>query len=114
MYKEQYDKAVKSGKVMQVNYTLKTDWTQGETVIGKLESIGKVHFDETNSDCNTYLFDTDAGLIQMVLGAGVDMQADDIFNVGSAYAITFTGIKDISGGRRLKMYNIEYIPPETE
>ena len=106
-YIEDYERQKAEGKTHQVNYNLKTQWYEGETIVGKLVGIDTVHFDDNNIDRNAYLFDTDFGLMQTVLGAGIDAQADDIFTLGGVYAVTFDGKKEISGGRSINMYTVE-------
>jgi hypothetical protein len=100
-----YEEQAKKAKAEEVSYALKSNFGEGEVFIGKLEQIEKVHFQATNSDLNGYLFDTDAGRVQVVLGAGTDKLFP--LEPGDVYRITYQGKKAISGGKNMNLFKIE-------
>ena len=107
-----YYDAFKDAERKKVSVDLKTEWDVGEVLIGKLIDIREVVFPAKNgmieSTVNGYIFDTDEGLIQTTLGASIDLQQErsNILITGNVYEIIFIGEKDISGGKRLKQFNI--------
>ncbi len=68
--------------------------------------IKPVHFEETNNDVNGYVFDTDDGLQQFILGAAVDLQQETAMPVGRIYACTFKGKIEISKGRSMNIFDV--------
>lgn len=109
-YEEMYAKAKAKGMTEQLAYEIKNEWAEGELFVGRLKDMAPVHFTETNTDATGYLFETDKGLIQTTLGAGVDTQMDGKWVIGAVYAITYKGKKQLSGSRVLKLYDIELVP----
>jgi len=113
-YLQMYKEAHEAGELDDLVYELKTDWQEGDMLIGKLIDIKEVHFEETKSTLSGYVLETDTGLIQTVLGAGVDLQGADKFVIGQIYAITYKGKKDISGGKTLNIFRVQLIKVKTE
>lgn len=105
-YQEQYEKAVEDGTACEMVSEIKTEWEEGETIVGKLIDITTVHFEETGNDINGYLLETDAGLIQFTMGASVDMQAGNKMVIGNVYACTYKGKKDIGKGRHMNVFKV--------
>lgn len=105
-YQKMYETSIKDGSAKQMVSEIKTEWEEGETIIGELLDITQVHFEETGNDVNGYLFKTDAGLIQFTMGAAVDIQAGNKFMIGMVYACTFKGKKDIGKGRNMNVWQV--------
>jgi len=105
-YQKMYEDSVKKGTAKEMVSELKTDWVEGEYVIGELVDIKTVHFEETDNDVNAYVFMTDSGLIQFTMGAMVDLQAGNKFVIGVVYACKFKGKKDIGKGRSMNVFQV--------
>ena len=105
-YNEQYKNAVEDKTAKEMVSEIKTEWQPNETIVGELLEISDVHFPETESTVNGYLFSTEDGLIQFTMGKGVDMQAGDKMKKGNVYACRFIMKKDISRGRTVNIFHV--------
>ena len=105
-YKEKYEKAKKDMTCKSVIRQIKTNWEVDETIVGRLVDIKPVHFEETDNTVNGYVFETDNGLEQFILGAGVDLQAEKAMPIGRVYACTFRGKIEISKGRSMNIFDV--------
>jgi len=96
-------------KGQQINYQIKNDWEIDESLIGKLVAVNQVTFeaigDREGSTQNGYVFETDEGRFQCVLGAsdkGLDIK------IGYVYEIIFKGKKPIAQGRNVNIFEVFY------
>lgn len=105
-YQKQYEKSIKEGTAKEMVSEIKTEWAEGEVIVGKLINITVVHFEETGNDINGYVLETDSGLIQFTMGASVDMQAGDKMVIGNVYACMYKGKKDIGKGRHMNVFKV--------
>ncbi len=105
-FADRYKKYVADGKKLSMVSEFKSTWEVGETLIGVLLEIKDVHFEQNDSHVNAYVFETDDGIFQCILGAAVDNQAGEKMVLGNLYACTFKGKKDISQGRTLNLFDV--------
>ncbi len=105
-FKKLLEKRKQDGTAKSVIRQIKTNWEVDETIVGRLVDIQPVHFEETQNDVNGYVFETNEGLQQFILGAAVDLQQKTAMPVGRVYACTFKGKIEISKGRSMNIFDV--------
>jgi hypothetical protein len=78
----------------------------GDTLTGELLQIGKFEGGKFESECNTYLFKTDEGLVTTILGASIDKAMEENDLIGRILHIRYKGKTDLGDGRSCNRFGI--------
>ena len=106
-YQEDFEKANEKGATQEVTKNIQSWVDEGETVIGKLVSIGPVNEGTFDTEVNSYLIDTDDGMVTTVLGSATDKQLAGLEIMGKLIYIEYRGKKNLKDGKQVNTFKIK-------
>lgn len=108
-YAKMYQDAKKAKKLKQLE-TPYVKWdNEGQQVIGAYLNHQKLP-SRNGGTYNQYMFETDEGTVKFALGASVDNEADEYFERGLVYCITYNGKeRAVGSGNEFKDFTIEEV-----
>lgn len=105
-YEDQFNASKKEGQAASLNVRIQ-QWTKpGLKVIGKLIRVAPLAKSAYDVEVQTYLFQTDEGLVSCVLGAAMDKEVGDRLVVGNLYYVEYQGKRDIGQGRKVNLFDV--------
>lgn len=113
-YKAMYEAAKQTGKLQRPTYRIHS-WTEDNAVlVGKVKAINEFKDGKFDQVCNSYLIETDDGVVSCVLGTYTDTQIKDLVKVGSLIAIIFQGKKELDDERKVNIFDVDIIEESKE
>ena len=106
-FQEQFEQLENAGNVTDVTYSIKTWEAEGDRLIGVIRDIVPFEGGRFDSHVNSYLIETDTGLVSTVLGAATDKQVEPLQLKGQLVCITFHGKKPLDDGRSVNVFSIK-------
>ncbi len=105
--REDYEKQKEKGKVIRLTRQIWTWDEEGQTLIGKVLSIEPFTEGMFDTEVNSYIIETEGGIITTVLGSATDKQLSKIDPVGSNIFIEYMGKKALKDGRSVNLFNVD-------
>ena len=78
----------------------------GRAVVGKLLQIEEFRGEKYDAVCNSYLLDTDDGMVSFLLGSSTDKKIDAENLINHVIKIRFDGKLDLGDGRKVNQFRI--------
>ena len=107
-YQELYEQAVAEGKAKDMSYRIHKWSDDGEALTGVLVSIQPFTESKFETTCNSYLFDTDDGLVSTVCGKAVDSVLSEK-NIGDLVHLVYKGRSTLPGGRSMNVFAVSIV-----
>ena len=105
--REDYEAQKKKGKVTRLTRQIWTWDEEGQTLIGKVKAIEPFAEGMFDTEVNSYIIETEGGIITTVLGSATDKQLSKIDPVGSNIFIEYMGKKALKDGRSVNLFNVD-------
>lgn len=105
-YAQLAEEAKAEGKAKQVSYKVHDKFTEGESIVGKVEDAALVNFDEQADPVIQYVLDTDEGRQSCLFGRGTDKQISGMVRLGDVIEATYKGQKEIKGGHKVNVFEV--------
>jgi hypothetical protein len=86
----------------------------GDNIFGRLVSISTVIPATGGKEYNSYVFDTDAGLVKCSVGGATDKEWCGLITVGRIYSIVYHGKVDLKGGRHVNKFSLKWYPEKED
>ncbi|MBA7555402.1 hypothetical protein ES705_48064 [subsurface metagenome] len=105
--REDYEKQKAKGKVTRLTRQIWTWEEEGQSLLGtvlKIEPFSEGQFD---TEVNSYIIETEGGIVTTVLGSATDKQLSKIDPVGSNILIEYLGKKALKDGRSVNLFNVD-------
>lgn len=104
-YAAMYDQAMKDGRTRELSPVF-FKWTEeDQTIIGKLIGRNLVKSRAATGEYIDYVVDTDDGVRQFHCGSQFDERIGTTLTIGSVYAWTFKGKRDVGKGHRVNDFS---------
>ena len=104
-YQELYEEAVAENRAKDMAYRIHKWSDDGDALTGVLVSIQPFKETKFDTTCNSYLFDTDEGLVSTVCGKTVDSVLSEK-NVGDLVHLVYKGRSTLPGGRVMNVFGV--------
>ena len=105
-YLDQWNKLNGEGKVQERQYRIYRWESQGDSLIGRLVRIEPFKYGKFSEQVNSYLIDTDDGMISTVCGKSVDGLLSES-DVGKLVCITYNGKVRLQNGRTMNDFSVQ-------
>ncbi len=105
--REDYEKQKEKGKVTRLTRQIWTWDEEGQTLIGNVKAIEPFTEGMFDTEVNSYIIDTEGGIISTVLGSATDKQLSKIDPVGKNIFIEYMGKKELKGSRTVNLFNVD-------
>ncbi len=105
--REDYEKQKEKGKVTRLTRQIWTWDEEGQTLIGKVLKIEPFTEGQFDTEVNSYIIETEGGIITTVLGSATDRQLSKIDPVGKKIFIEYLGKKELKDGRSVNLFNVD-------
>ena len=91
--REDYEKAKEKGKATRLTRQIHTWDEEGQSLVGVVLSIEPFTEGSFDTEVNSYIIETEGGIITTVLGSATDKQLSKIDPVGQKIFIEYMGKK---------------------
>lgn len=105
-YQDIYDDSVENESSKQVGTKTYKFKEVGERVIGMLLNVEQVKNKRFKHAVNKYTFETDEGVLSVILGQAADKIYGPALKPGDVYGITYDGDQKLSRGNTMHQYTI--------
>ncbi len=105
--REDYEKQKEKGKVTRLTRQIWTWDEEGQILVGKVKSIEPFTEGMFDTEVNSYIIETEGGIITTVLGSATDKQLSKIDPVGKNIFIEYLGKKELKDGRSVNLFNVD-------
>jgi len=105
--REDYEKQKAKGKVQRLTRQIHTWEEEGQSLIGIVLSIEPFAEGMFDTEVNSYIIDTEGGIITTVLGSATDKQLSKIDPIGRNIFIEYLGKKALKDGRSVNLFNVD-------
>lgn len=106
-YKDDFIKSKDKGKTKVLTVIIHTWDEEGQELWGKVISVKPFLLGKFDTEVDSYIIDTDEGLITTVLGSATDKQLKDVDPVGMRIYIKYQGKKQLADGRQINLFHVE-------
>lgn len=106
-YADDYEKAKSKGKTKTLTRQIFTFEAEGDHLSGKVLKIEPFTEGSFETEVNSYIIETDNGIVTTVLGSATDKQLKSIDPVGQKIYIEYRGKKQLKDGRSVNLYHVE-------
>ncbi len=106
-YKEDFQKAQDKGKTKVLTMIIYTWESEGQELYGKVRDILPFKMGKFPTEVNSYIIDTEEGLITTVLGSATDKQLKEVDPIGMNIYIKYQGKKQLDDGRQVNLFHVE-------
>lgn len=106
-YMQRYEAAKKAGKIQRQTYRIHTWDKEGDVLIGEVMGVTDFTGGKFDTTVNSYLLDTDLGLVSTILGTATDEQLSAVNLEGKIVCITYQGKKQLDDGRSVNIFDVD-------
>jgi len=106
-YKEDFQKSKEKGKTKVLTMMIYTWDEEGQELYGTVLEIKPFKLGKFPTEVDSYIIQTDDGLITTVLGSATDKQLKDVDPRGMRIYIKYQGKKQLDDGRQVNLFHVE-------
>lgn len=111
-YQEAYEKAKADGRLTRKTSRIHTWKGESSVLIGKVKAIKPFTGGKFDKEVNSYLIETDDGLISTIMGSYTDTQLAEFDLIGKTIRIEYEGKKELEDDRKVNLFNVDILETE--
>ena len=105
-YRDQFNKLNGQGKVQERQYRIFKWESEGDLIVGQLIRIEPFKYGKFADEVNSYIIDTDDGMVSTVCGKSVDGLLSES-DIGKLVCITYNGKLKLDSGRTMNDFSVQ-------